>query len=161
MKKKQIIIISIIVILLIGFITMGVFIASSITKDRKNKLDTNIVSIITLDINPSIKLELNNDELVINVISLNEDSKEIIEGNYLGKKLEEAVNGIIDKLVDKGYAEEELVILVGFSGDIKEDLVKEVINDKLNTLDIQYNIIIPEINETSYELAEKYNITES
>lgn len=161
MEKKKMIIISIAMMLLMGFLVCGFFIVKVITKEKENKLDTNVISIITLDINPSIKLELNKDNLVINVISLNDDSKEIIEGDYLGKKLDEVTNGIINKLVDKGYAQGELVILVGVSGDIKEDLVKEVINDKLNTLDIQYNIIIPEINETSQELAKQYNITES
>lgn len=161
MKKKKMIIILITMILLMGFLVRGFFIVRGNIKDKENKLDTNVASIITLDINPSIKLELNKENLVINVISLNEDSKEIIEGNYQGQKLDEVVKGIIDKLVDKGYAKEELIIIVGFSGDINEDLVKQVINDKLNTLDIQYNIIVPEINETSHELAKQHNITES
>lgn len=161
MNKKKMIIISIAMILLIGSLVGCFFIVKGIFKDKENKLDTNVVSMITLDINPSIKIELNKDNLVINVISLNDDGKEIIDDNYLGKNLDDVVNSIIDNLVDKGYAKEELVILVGFTGDIKEDLAIDIINDKLNTLDIQYNIIIPEISETSQELAKEYNITES
>lgn len=104
MNKKKMIIISIAMILLIGSLVGCFFIVKGVFKDKENKLDTNVVSMITLDINPSIKIELNKDNLVINVISLNDDGKEITDDNYLGKNLDDVVNSIIDNLVDKGYA---------------------------------------------------------
>lgn len=148
-------------ILLIGFLVGGFFIVRNITKDKEKKLDTNVVSIITLDINPSIKIELNKDKKVVNIISLNDDGKEIIEGSYVGKELKEVVNGITDKLIDKGYAKEGLVILVGVSGEVKGEEIKVMIGDKLDEEKAKYNIIIPEVSKTSIELAKKYNITES
>ena len=164
-KKKQMIIIFIAMILLIGFLIGGFLIVRSKgnnkNNDTKENMDTKVVSTITLDINPSIKIELNKDKKVVNVISLNDDGKEIVEGNYVGKELKEVVNGITDKLIDKGYAKEELVILVGVSGEVKGEEVKVIIGDKLDEEKVGYNIIIPEISDSSIELAKKYNITES
>lgn len=164
-KKKQIIIISIAMVLLIGFLIGGFLIVRSKgnnkNNDIKEEFDNKVVSTITLDINPSIKIELNKDKKVVNVVSLNGDGKEIIEGNYVGRELKEVVNGITDKLIDKGYAKEELVILVGVSGEVKGEEIKVIIGNKLDEEKTKYNIIIPEISETSIELAKKYNITES
>ena len=164
-KKKQIIIISIAMVLLIGFLIGGFLIVrnkgNNKNNDIKEEFDNKVVSTITLDINPSIKIELNKDKKVVNIVSLNDDGKEIIEGNYVGRKLKEVVNGITDKLIDKGYAKEELVILVGVSGEVKGEEIKVIIGNKLDEEKIKYNIIIPEISETSIELAKKYNITES
>lgn len=164
-KKKQMIIIFIAMILLIGFLIGGFLIVRSKGNNKNNSklenMDTKIVSTITLDINPSIKIELNKDKKVVNIISLNNDGKEIIEGSYVGKELKEVVNGITDKLIDKGYAKEELVILIGVSGEVKGEDIKVIIGDKLDEEKAKYNIIIPEVSETSIELAKKYNITES
>lgn len=164
-KKKQMIIMFIAMILLIGFLIGGFLIVrnkgNNKNNDIKEEFDNKVVSTITLDINPSIKIELNKDKKVVNIVSLNDDGKEIIEGNYVGRELKEVVNGITDKLIDKGYAKEELVILVGVSGEVKGEDVKVIIGNKLDEEKVGYDIIIPEISDSSIELAKKYNITES
>ena len=125
-KKKQIIIISLAVVLLIGFLIGGsLLIKNKTTEQNKNEdTDEKVASTITLDINPSIKLELDKDEYVINVISLNNSTKAIIEGDYKGKKLNEAIEKITNNLINKGYAEEKLIILVGVYGKVNEEKVK-------------------------------------
>ena len=136
-KKKQMIIMFIAMILLIGFVIGGFLIVrnkgNNKNNDIKEEFDNKVVSTITLDINPSIKIELNKDKKVVNIVSLNDDGKEIIEGNYVGRELKEVVNGITDKLIDKGYAKEELVILVGVSGEVKGEDVKVIIGNKLDS----------------------------
>ncbi len=44
-------------------------------------INNQIMSTITLDINPSIEINLNKDNKVISVIALNEDAKDIVESN--------------------------------------------------------------------------------
>ena len=159
MNKKKKIVISI-VILLISLIVVGGVIAILNTK-RENKLYKTVVSVITLDINPSIKLELNKDNKVINMIALNEDAKDITLNDYEGNNLDEVINDITNKLIDKGYAKEKLVILIGVSGSISNNEVKDIIDKKLTTDNIDYEVIIPEISDSSSIIAKEYNITES
>ena len=157
-KKKKIVILTI--VLLTILIVIGGVIAILNTKVR-NELYNTVVSVITLDINPSIKLELNKDNKVINMIALNEDAKDIVLSNYQGNSLENVINDITNKLVDKGYAQDKLVILVGTSGNIGSDEVKELIDKKLTVDNINYSVIIPKISDSSSKLAKEYNITES
>ena len=159
-KKKIIIIISIAIVLIIALLIGGYFIIKN--KDKtKNTLDNKIASSITLDINPSIKIELNKDKLVINLIALNEDAKDIVTTNYKGSKIDTVIDSITNNLIDKGYAKEELLILVATTGKLNSEEVKELISTKLTKENISYDIIIPTITSTSSEIAKKYNITES
>lgn len=157
--KKKTIIISVVSIILIGLLTTIILCMNR--KETKEEFDSKVVSTITLDINPSIKIQLNKNKLVVNVISLNDDAKNIVKGNYKGKEFNKVLSNITNKLEENNYIEDNLYIIVGVSGDIKDSEVKKVIEDNLNTLDIKYNIIIPVVNDSSKEIAKKYNITES
>lgn len=130
-------------------------------QNKNENTDEKVASTITLDINPSIKLELDKDEYVINVVSLNNSAKAILEGDYKGKKLNEAIEKITNNLINKGYAEKKLIILVGISGKVKKEKVKELIDNKLTEKEVEHDIIIPEISDTARKMAKKYNITES
>ena len=71
-------------------------------------------SVVTLDINPSIALSVNNKETVTTATPLNDDAKDIMGGMELeGTNLETAVNAIIGACLQKGYLDElENAILV-------------------------------------------------
>ena len=106
MKKKIIIPIGIVALfLVIGFIIFD-----------NNK----IVSTITLDINPSIEINLTRNEKVKSVVALNEDAKEIVNGNLKGKSIDDTLKQITDNLIEKGYVAEEnsLEIILYSEGDI-------------------------------------------
>lgn len=149
-----------ILIILIIIVLLGIYLFIN-KKDNKSVLDNVVVSTITLDINPSIKIELNKNNQVINIISLNDDAKDILITNYKGKEIKEIINNITDKLIDKGYAKEELVILLGVSGSIESEEIKEMLVNKLTEKEISYDIKIPEITDSAIKLAKEYNITES
>ena len=163
MSKKKIIFIILGVMVFCLALVLGYTILNNKNdkKDNSVSIDDKVESVITLDINPSIKLEINKDKQVINMISLNEDGKDIIINNYKGKNFEVIIDNITDKLIDKGYAKDELIILVGVKGKILEEEVKKVFDNKLENKDIKYNIIIPEVSESSSLIAKKYNITDS
>ena len=95
------------------------------------------------------------------MIALNEDAKDIVLSNYEGNSLESVINDVTNKLIEKGYAQDKLVILVGTSGTITSDEVKDLIDKKLTTNNIDYSVIFPKISDTSSKLAKEYNITES
>lgn len=72
-------------------------------KDEKNEkhFDEVITSYVILDINPSIKIELNKDMMVVNVTALNDDAKEIINDNFKEKTFEEKISILTNSLKRK------------------------------------------------------------
>lgn len=160
MNKKKIIILISILIFIVGVVFGTILFIKK--KDSKNdKLDDVVASIITLDINPSMKLELNKDNIVVNAIALNDDANELIKENYRGMLFKNVIKNITNVIKDKDYAKEELVILLGVYGEIETDNVKEIVGKELKNKEINYNIIVPVITESSSAMAEEYNITES
>ena len=81
MNKK--IIIPIFIIIVIGFI--GFIFWSNMT-----------ISTITLDINPSIEINLKRNSKVKSVIALNDDAKDIINNDLFGKSLKDALKIITE-----------------------------------------------------------------
>ena len=136
-KKKKIVILTI-VLLAILIVIDGVI--AILSRKGRNELYNTVVSVITLDINPSIKLELDKDNKVINMIALNEDAKDIVLSNYEGNSLESVINDVTNKLIEKGYAQDKLVILVGTSGTITSDEVKEKNGKLIHELGIDFFI---------------------
>lgn len=86
MKKK------ILIPLIIALIILTIFI-------KKDKT----VTIITLDINPSIEISLDKNNNVIKIKALNDDAKNIIDDNYKGKTLDKTFTIMIEKLKDNGF----------------------------------------------------------
>ena len=72
-------------------------------------------SVVTLDINPSLKYSLNMFEKVIDVDSFNDDGEEIvvqIKDDAKGKNIENAVKLTLDELDRTGYVKEETAVVV-------------------------------------------------
>ena len=123
--------------------------------------DEEIVSTIILDINPSIKLELDIEDKVINITALNDDAEDIIPSDFNGKELSSTFGEIADNLVKEKYVSDELIILMNVEGKLNFESVKKVLESELSEKNIQHDIIIPIITDSAKELAKKYNITES
>lgn len=147
MKKKIIIPIGIVALfLVIGFIIFD-----------NNK----IVSTITLDINPSVQINLTKNKKVKNVMELNDDAKEIVIKEYNNKSLDEAFELLITKLIDKGYTKDKNIdVIVYAEGDISSEDVASKVEFNFGKEDIHTEVIV--INTISAEdkkLAEKYDIS--
>ena len=158
MKKKIIIGVSILVILIIGVVLYFLLNKKENTNQPIEKFDDVAIYTITLDINPSIKIELNKDKKVINVIALNDDAKEIINEDFKGKTFEEEIEILSVNLNNKHLLEDATIIVS--SENIDEEELKSVINNSFQTKSITYDLIIPKITETAKENANKYNISE-
>lgn len=161
-KKNTKIIIPIFVGLVV--ILSGVLVYLNLKKEEievKRKFDDKIVSTITIDINPSFKLELNKDNKAINILSLNDDAENIKINDYKGKDFNKVFDNITKELIEKEYVNEKAYILLNIGGKIKEEDVKKVITDSFKSNNINAEIIVPTITDSSKELAKKYNITES
>ena len=120
MKKKIIIPIILCLVLVIGITGFIIW-------------NNRIVSTITLDINPSIEINLDRNENVKSIVALNDDAMEIINSNIKGKTLEETIDTIVDNLIDKGYVKENdtIEIILYSEGKISNNDIKEKLNNNL------------------------------
>lgn len=157
MKKKKILTISVVLLAIVVVASTTYAIMKNKHNKELNESVTEVASIIYLDINPSIKIELDKNNKVIKVTPLNEDAKKITNDNYEGKELTETIKLIKINLEKEGFLKADTTILLNTSGQIKEDTVKTILVANLNST----KVIIPKINESSKEIAKKYNITES
>jgi len=122
-----------------------------------------VVTILTMDINPSLKLSLNYKNEVIKAEGLNEDGKKLLkEENFKGDDLEDAIEEITEVVIEKRYVtEEDNHILINVEGkDIKNHVVA-LINKEFKEEKVECNIILQEINEEARVNAEKYGISDS
>ena len=120
------------------------------------------VSTITLDINPSIEINLNKKEKVKSVIALNEDANNIINKNLNGKAIDDAINVIVEKLVENDYAHgNDLVDVILYSeGSISNSKIGNMLSKSLANQNIPVNIItVEKITKEDKKLAKKYNIS--
>lgn len=66
-----------------------------------------VASIVSLDVNPSVELSINQNQKVLAAVAANQDGVEILEGMDLkGTPLNVAVNAIVGSLLKHGYVDE-------------------------------------------------------
>ena len=66
-----------------------------------------VASVVSLDVNPCVRLEVNRAEKVLSATPVNDDANQILDGMDLtGTDLEVAVNAIIGSLLKHGYVDE-------------------------------------------------------
>ena len=66
-----------------------------------------VASVVSLDVNPGVKLEVNRREKVLSAVALNDDADDILDGMELkGTDLNVAVNAIVGSLLKHGYVDE-------------------------------------------------------
>lgn len=127
-------------------------------------------SVIDFDVNPSIELNVNENEKVISVNALNEDGEKILDGMDLKKvELDVAVNAIIGSMLKNGYISEiENSILVSVKNNdiekankIKEDITNNI-NQILNASSISGSVLSQTYNEdeNTQKLAEENKISD-
>ena len=148
MNKKIIIPILICLILVTGII--GFFIWNNRT-----------VLTITLDINPSIKINLNKNQKVKSVVAINDDAKKVISNNLRGKTLDKALKTITDNVIKEGYIEDKQVVIILYSdGNIDSNELERKVRKNFEEKSIFTEIItIDHINKEDEKIAKKYNIS--
>lgn len=159
-------------VLVIAVVLGGV--GYSTTKGALNDLQASIgggkvTASVTLDVNPSVAIRLNDNMRVVSVDALNLDGKKII-GNmdFGGAQLEVTVNALIGSMLRNGKLSEEansvLVSVESSSQNIYEELSKAVsdqIAAILNESNIQAGVVSQRLDDSSdaSSLAEQYGIS--
>ncbi len=129
---------------------------------------------IIFDVNPSVSLEVDDDEKVAAAVPLNADAEGILSGLSLtGRPLGEAVDAIVEAMVDRGYLNEVsnsiLVSVQNSDAKRQEELQREVSRmvvdvmiESLGSTEEEASVISQGLNEDAElsELAAAYGISE-
>ena len=125
---------------------------------------------VSIDVNPSIELEVNRQEKVLKANPLNEDAKTLLDGMELeGTNLKTAVNAVIGSMVQNGYltADANSILLTVDNDDEarREALQKELtegVNDSLKQLSLNGTVFSQSLqgNDELKALAAQYGISE-
>ncbi|MDY2629547.1 MAG: PepSY domain-containing protein [Lachnospiraceae bacterium] len=127
-------------------------------------------SVVMLDVNPSLSMNVDENEKVLSVEALNDDAKEILGSMDLkGTSLETAVNAIIGSMLQKGYLSDiQNSILVSVenkdadrSAQLQEQVL-QIISQAVANSSMDAAVLsqtISDDNADLTELAEKYNIS--
>lgn len=102
------------------------------------------VAVVSLDINPSIQIEVDNNQNIIKVSGMNDDGKNIDFSGIKGCNINDGIKAIKDILVEKEYLKNNRDVLVGFAfvknGEKAdyEDNIKEAVLSNFDTENVTY-----------------------
>ena len=128
-----------------------------------------MASTVSLDVNPSIEIQVNEKNRVLDVVPMNEDGKTIIgEMDFRGNGLDVTVNALIGSMLKNGFISEiSNSILVSVDSDdpeksvsLREMLAAEIEN-LLSTSTFSGAVLTQGVTQTEelQKLAEEYGIT--
>ncbi|ENK0839877.1 anti-sigma factor domain-containing protein [Clostridium botulinum] len=113
------------------------------------------VSSVTIKINPSIRLQANRWNKVINVTPLNEDGTNLLKNlNLKNKGLEKGIDLILEEAkkenyINNDYKNSPKAISINFTGDTSSLNLSNIENN-LKNLKVKYNIKSPQGIKTNY-----------
>ena len=141
----------------------------SLTGLRAYQTAHSIASIITLDVNPSIEIQVNKKERVLAVIPRNEDARIIVgDMDFSGSSLDVTVNALIGSMLRNGYLSElSNSILISVDGEDAVEIaalqakLTEEINQLLQTDHFSGAVLSQTIttDKETQALADTYGIT--
>lgn len=125
-----------------------------------------LAAVVSLDVNPSIELNVDKNETVLSAKGLNADGKTVLGDMQLdGSKLDVAVNAIIGSMLQNGYLDDMansiLLSVSGVDGYNAEALRSQLaanVNKQLKNCAVLSQDVSGADSET-VKLAEKYDIT--
>ncbi len=124
-----------------------------------------VASRISLDVNPSVEIDINKNEKVLKVSPLNDDGKKIVgDMDFKGTTLEVAVNALIGSMLKEGYIDElSNSILISVDNDDKqkgEELkrkLSELINQRLSDEKFEGAVLSQTVTNDKVEKVAKEN----
>lgn len=126
-------------------------------------------TVINVDINPSVSLELNALDHVVKAFPNNPDAQALLASiDLTGLSVGEAIQKIVALAIEKGYItpdEEDNAILLSTSGDEGEEIqdkldkLAEQIQNELNNRSIKATLLTEVPSEENRDLAEALGVT--
>lgn len=152
----------------LGLVFLTLAVLTACTNAGTNQV---AASTIAIDVNPSIVLELDENDKVFNVVMNNEDAEIIIgDMDLVGVDYKVAINALIGSMVANGYISEianSILLSVGNEDALREsELMSELasqVNNVLSGSQITGSVIVQnlEFDEDAEELSERLDISEA
>lgn len=168
MKKVLILVVSILVLVLAVVIIYQIINKDTVILGNNKAVNKNASYYATIDINPSIELALDENDIVTDAIPLNDDAVITYEGlNLIGENLTVATDKILDETIKLGYineVNEDNSITVTTYTDSDKDIanlttkVKDTINGNLAKKNMNAVIYTNGVTDEIKEKALQYNI---
>ncbi len=128
-----------------------------------------VASTVSLDVNPSIEIKVNQKEKVLSVDAKNQDGQKIIgDMDFKGSSLDITINAIIGSMLKNGYLSDianSILISVDNSNEEKGAILQQKLTKEINEL-IQTNsfsgaVLSQTVSKDNQlqELSDKYGIT--
>ncbi len=147
--------------------TVFIVLAGGLYTYQRNYL---VDSIIELDVNPSIELQVNKKEKIVKYKALKKDAEEILQDMELkGVDIDVALNAIIGSMVTKGYLDDlanSILISVDNDNPQKAEELRQKLATKINTIlsgdKLEGSVLSQTISGQKTEaekLAKKYDIS--
>lgn len=132
-----------------------------------NKISYIPMATISVDINPSIELEINKDYKVINISSINSEGNFIADKNMIGNEIEEALYTMLINAVSENYiTKEKNSVLIGIgktNNDFQvnfDNFVRNLNNRLKNNNELEYvNILLLQGDYQKLELSRQNDLT--
>lgn len=128
-----------------------------------------VASTVMLDVNPSLEIQVNKNEEVLNVIALNEDAKIVVgDMDFSGSSLEVTVNALIGSMLRNGYISEganSILVTVDSNDAVSGQKLQAKLMSEINAILESGNISGAVLGQTVTEdkairqLAQQYGIT--
>lgn len=153
MNRKIIILTAVLVVII------AVIIFSNSFNTTSNDTATTIA---TVDINPSIKISLDEEDQVISVKAMNKDAETLNYDHILGMDVGDAIESIVLQAKSAGYIDEDdleddyvLITTVAMTNNRdKTDKIKEKINNKIKDSDELQSVNVAFIKASKVEMFE-------
>ena len=154
---------------LVGIAACLCLIVGAVFAFQNYKVNHAVDATVSLDVNPSIEIQVNQKERVLQVIPLNDDGKNIVgDMDFSGSNLDVTVHAIIGSMLQNGYLNELTnSILISVDNNdptrgaaLQERLTAEI-NKLLQTDTFSGSVLSQTVSKSDdlQQLAEKYGIT--
>lgn len=149
-KVQKILSIVITIVIVVGAIIYKLPELKNIKGSSDNYIDVeNYDSIVGININEKVEfLLVTNNQKITNLVFLTDSSLCLYNKNIEGKSIKEALSNILKILENKGYINDELILIM-YPDNKDYDSIKELLTDK--------NLI--EETSTYQDISRKYNLT--
>lgn len=117
-----------------------------------SQMQNRVVTVVDLDVNPSIELRLNEQDRIVEVCAINEDAERILDGMDLrGTQTRVAVNAILGSMLEHGYLiqnTDSILVSVDNRNEERSQQIKETLVQDIDVLLQTYSVEATVLSQT-------------
>ena len=151
-------------------VCLGGYIGFNYGQGANQPADAGVASVITLDVNPSLSISVDENDKVVTVTPLNDDARVVIgDMNFTGSSLDVTVNALIGSMLVNGYLDDirNSILVSVENGDAAKAAslqaqVSALISSAVGDGGFEASVLTQTVSATSESaaIAEQYGISE-